>query len=129
MLGQDCRSSTASMAFQAIAFIQNVTSHTHCYVTSGISMTGKVSDFQGGKRGSYSDTRFKMKFLHAVLPVVILALASGTALARDHEGGGGHAGGFAAHAASGRMSIGHAGGAGPGFRSEEHTSELQSLRH
>src|SRR5471030_451121 len=82
MLGQDCLSSTASMAVQAIAFIQNVTSYTHCYVTSGISMTGKVSDFQGGKRGSYSDRRFKMKFLHAVLPVVILALASGTALAR-----------------------------------------------
>ena len=56
-----------------------------------------------------------MKFLHAVLPAVILALASGTALARDHEGGGGHAAGFAAHAASGRMSVAHVGGGGPGF--------------
>jgi hypothetical protein len=56
-----------------------------------------------------------MRFLHAVFPVVILALASGTALARVQEGGGGHAGGFAGHAASGQMSGGHAGRGRPGF--------------
>ena len=55
-----------------------------------------------------------MKVRYAALAAVIVALASGTALARDH-GGGGHAGGFAGSAASAPTTGGHSGGRGPGF--------------
>lgn len=58
-----------------------------------------------------------MRSFYAVLSAVILALASGTVLARDHGGGGGHAGGFAGHAVGGQMSGGHGGGRGAGFSS------------